>query len=59
MVGLKQDSMLMAVYRNLFLAISIKVARDFWLVVTLKAKKIARLLTYRHYKINRDPQIFP
>ena len=39
---------------------SFRVARDFWIaLVTSEAEKIARLLTYRHYKINRDPHTFP
>ena len=40
--------------------ISFKVARDFWIaLVTLEAEKIAQLLIYRHYKIDRDPHNFP
>ena len=40
--------------------ISFKVTRDFWIaLVTLEAEKIAQLLTYRHYKVDRNPHDFP
>ena len=39
--------------------ISFKVARFQIALVTLEAEKIAQLLIYRHYKIDRDPHNFP
>jgi hypothetical protein len=40
--------------------ITFKVARDFWIeLVTSEAEKISRLLSYRHYKSDRDSQSFP
>jgi hypothetical protein len=37
-----------------------KVTRDFWLVlVMIEAEKIARLLSYKHYKRDRDSHNFP
>ena len=49
-----------ATTNRLLQQISFKVARDFWLaLVASEAEKIARLLSYQHYKIDRSPQDFP
>ena len=40
--------------------INFRVKRDFWLtLVALEIEKIARLLTYPHYKRDRNPHTFP
>ena len=40
--------------------ITFRVERDFWIdLVRLEADKIAKLMTYKHYKENRDPHTFP
>ena len=40
--------------------ISFVVARDFWInIIVLEANKIATLLCYEPYKIDRNPQTFP
>jgi hypothetical protein len=40
--------------------IAFKVAKNFWIeLVTSEAEKISRLLSYRHYKSDRNPQSFP
>lgn len=40
--------------------LTIIVYRDFWLdLVILEVEKVAKLLTYPHYKNNRSPHTFP
>ena len=40
--------------------IAFRTERDFWIdLVTLEADKIAKLMTYKHYKQNRDAHTFP
>lgn len=45
---------------NLRRQITFRVARNFWIaLVTSEAEKIAKLLSYRHYKIDRASYDFP
>ena len=40
--------------------IAFRIERDFWIdLVTLEAEKIAKLMTYKHYKSDLRPDTFP
>ena len=51
----RQDSTYLLEKRIFF-----QVERDFWIdLVTIEAEKIAKLMTYKHYKSDRRPDTFP